>query len=283
MTRTVYINGRYCPEDEAKVSIFDRGLLFADGVYEVVGVMGGKLLDFAAHMARLDRSLGELEMKKPLSTDEILAVHRELVARNRITEGLVYMQVTRGAADRDFVFDDSLEPTVFLFTQEKPDLENHVANVGVALKSVPDLRWARRDIKSVGLLAQALAKQAAKAAGAYEALMIKDGLVTEGGATSAYIVKDDTVITRPLSNDILPGITRGALLALVKEHRVALEERPFTLEEAYDADEAFITGASTYVCPVIEIDGRKIGTGAPGPVVKRLREIYLEHARAGAI
>lgn len=283
MTRTVYLNGRYCPEDDAKVSIFDRGLLFADGVYEVVGVMNGKLVDYAGHMSRLDRSLRELDMKKPLDDDEFLAVHRELVKRNDISEGLVYLQVTRGAADRDFVFDDSLEPTVFLFTQVKPGLENHVANKGVTLKSVPDLRWARRDIKSVGLLAQVMAKQAAKAAGAHEALMIKDGYVSEGGSTTAYIVKDGTVITRPLSNDILPGITRAALLDLVKEKGVGLEERLFTLEEAYNADEAFITSASSYVCPVIAIDGRKIGGGEPGPVVRRLRDIYLNNARATAL
>ena len=283
MTRTVYLNGRYCPEDDAKVSIFDRGLLFADGVYEVAGVMGGKLVDYAGHMSRLDRSLRELDMKKPLDDDEFLAVHRELVKRNDISEGLVYLQVTRGAADRDFVFDDSLEPTVFLFTQVKPGPENHVANKGMTLKSVPDLRWARRDIKSVGLLAQVMAKRAAKAAGAHEALMIKDGYVSEGGSTTAYIVKDGTVITRPLSNDILPGITRAALLDLVKEKGVGLEERLFTLEEAYNADEAFVTSASSYVCPVIAIDGRKIGGGEPGPVVRRLRDIYLNNARATAL
>jgi D-alanine transaminase len=245
--------------------------------------LDGKLLDFAGHMRRLDRSLGELGMKKPLSTDEILAVQRKLVEANGLAEGLVYMQVTRGATDRDFVFSDDLAPTVFMFTQEKPAEESRKAETGVALKSVPDQRWARRDIKTVGLLAQVLAKQAAKDAGAYEALMVQDGVVTEGGATSAYIVKDDAVITRPLSNAILPGVTRASLLELVRVNDIRLDERPFTLEEAYAADEAFITGASTYVCPVVEIDGRPLGGGKPGPLVRQLQEIYLAHARASAI
>ncbi len=283
MTRTVYLNGAFCAEGEAKVSIFDRGLQFADSVYEVVGVIDGKLLEFAGHMRRLDRSLGELGMAKPLTTDQILAVHRELVARNGVAEGLVYMQITRGTAERDFVFADDLTPTVIMFTQEKPPSESRAYREGVALKSVPDLRWARRDIKTVGLLAQVLAKQAAKAAGAYEALMVKDGFVTEGGATSAYIVKDKTVITRPLSNDILPGVTRASVLALIAANDLVLDERLFTLEEAYEADEAFITGASTYVCPVVEIDGRPLGSGVPGPLVRRLQEIYMAHARASAI
>ena len=283
MTRTVYLNGAFCPEGDAKVSIFDRGLLFADGVYEVVGVLDSKLLDFAGHMGRLDRSLGELGMAKPLTTEQILAVHRELVALNGAQEGLIYMQITRGCAERDFVFPEGLTPTVIMFTQEKTASENRAYREGVALKSVPDLRWARRDIKTVGLLAQVLAKQAAKEAGAYEALMVKDGFVTEGGATSAYIVKDNAVITRPLSNDILSGVTRASLLALMAANDLTLDERLFTLEEAYDADEAFITGASTYVCPVVEIDGRPLGSGAPGPLVRQLQEIYLAHARAAAI
>lgn len=281
--RTVFLNGAYCPENEARVSIFDRGLLFADAVYEVVGVLDGRLVDFASHMSRLDRSLGELDISKPLSTDRILQAFRHLVEMNSMVEGLVYLQITRGCADRDFVFPADLVPTVFMFTQEKPVVENRAAIDGIALKSVPDQRWARRDIKTVGLLAQVLAKQAAKAGGADEALMVMDDLVTEGGATSAYIVRDGVIITRPLSNDILPGVTRASLLALSRERGIAIHERPFSLAEAYDADEVFITGASTYVCPVVQIDGRPIGTGTPGPVVRRLREICLSHARAGAV
>jgi len=282
MSRLVYCNGDYCSEEEAKVSIFDRGLLFADGVYEVVGVLEGKLLDFDRHMARLARSLGELSMENPLSRDELLEIHRRLVAENGITEGLVYLQITRGAADRDFVWEEGMTPTVFLFTQEKPLMEDRETQTGIAMKSVEDLRWARRDIKSVGLLAQVLAKRAAKAAGAKEALMVMDGVVTEGGATSVFIVKDGKVITRPLSNLILPGVTRGALLELAEETDIEIEERPVTLAETYEADEAFITGASTF-WPVIEIDGKRIGGGQPGPVARRLRELYLKHARATAI
>ncbi|MEM7225127.1 MAG: D-amino-acid transaminase [Pseudomonadota bacterium] len=284
MGRTVYLNGEYYPEDEAKVSIFDRGLLFADGVYEVVGVLDRKLMNFAGHMARLDRSLGELGLKKPLTTEQIHDVLRELVRRNDLDEGLIYLQITRGVADRDFVFDGDLTPTIFLFTQVKPVSENQVVRDGIAMKSVPDIRWARRDIKSVALLAQVLAKQAAKEAGAYEALMHHDGVVTEGGATSAYIIKDGAVITRPLSNTILPGVTRASLLDLIKANPgLRLEERPFTLEEAYGADEAFITGASTCIAPVIRIDDKPVGTGKPGPLVQQLQGIYMEKVRAGLI
>lgn len=283
MSRTVFLNAVYCPEEEAKISIFDRGLLFAEGVYEVTGVLDGKLVEFAPHMARLDRSLGELGMPKPYSTEELLEVHRELVHRNAVEEGLVYLQITRGSADRDFIPVEGMRPTVFLFTQHKPAVENESAKTGIALKSVPDQRWARRDIKTVGLLAQVRAMQEAKAAGAYEALMVEDGFVTEGGATSAYIVKDGKIITRPLSNRILAGVTRASLLELAKDTDIELEERPFTLEEAYAADEAFITGASTYVCPVIKIDNYKISSGRPGPVVRRLQKIYLTEARSNAI
>ncbi len=283
MTRTVYVNGRYCAPEEASVSIFDRGLLFADAVYEVAGVFEGRLIDFAAHMRRLVRSLGEMRIEPPMTEDEILAVMRELVARNRVDEGLVYMQVSRGVEERDFVPGKDLVSTVFMFTQEKPPAENRAAEVGIAVKSVPDLRWARRDIKTVGLLGQVMAKRAAKEADCEEAWMIEDGYVTEGGATSAYIVKDGVLVTRPLSNRILAGVTRAALLALAAENTVRIEERLYTIEEAYEADEAFITGASTYVCPVVKIDDRTIGGGRPGPVVRRLQEIYLDFVRESAI
>lgn len=283
MTRTVYVNGRYCAPEEASVSIFDRGLLFADAVYEVAGVFEGRLIDFAAHMRRLARSLGEMRIEPPMTEDEILAVMRELVTRNRVDEGLVYMQITRGIEERDFVPGDGLVPTVFMLTQEKPRAENRAAEVGIAVKSVPDLRWARRDIKTVGLLGQVMAKRAAKEAGCEEAWMIEDGYVTEGGATSAHIVKDGVLVTRPLSNHILAGVTRAALLALAAENAVRIEERLYTIEQAYEADEAFITGASTYVCPVVRIDDRTIGDGRPGPVVRRLQEIYLDFIRKNAI
>lgn len=283
MSRVVYVNGEYCDAADAKVSIFDRGLTFADAIYEVVAVMDGKLIDFPGHMSRLSRCLGELDIPQPLDSDEILAIHRELVQRNELVEGLIYMQISRGVAERDFVVTEDLSPTVIMFTQEKPLIENQASREGIKLKSVPDIRWARRDIKTVGLLAQVLAKKAAKDAGAYEALMIKDGYVTEGGSSSAFIVKDKQVITRPLSTDILAGITRASLLALANEQDITIEERNFTLNEAYEADEAFITAASTYVCPVIGIDDRPVGDGKVGPVVRRLQQIYIDNARATAV
>ncbi len=284
MSRTVYLNGDFCVAEDAKISIFDRGLLFADAVYEVAGVIDGKLLDFASHMQRLERSLKEMRIPAPLGSDEILAVMRELVRLNAVDEGLVYMQITRGSeGDRDFIPQGDLKPTIFMFTQSKEEGERRAYREGIAMQSAMDIRWARRDIKTVGLMGSVFAKWIAKEAGAAEVLMHQDGFVTEGGATSFYLVKDDTVVTRPLSHDILPGCTRKALLALVEKHGVALDERLFTLEEARSADEAFITGASTYVCPVVRIDGRTIGDGKPGPLTLRLQEIYMDFARRDAI
>ncbi len=284
MSRTVFINGRFCKPEEATVSIFDRGLLFADAIYEVAGVIDGKLLSFSTHMARLERSLGEMKMKRPMSDEEILATMREMVRLNEVKEGLVYMQITRGSdGDRDFLPKGGAEPTVFMFTQEKSAAETRENDEGIAIVSGPDIRWRRRDIKTVGLMGSVFAKMDAKEAGGAEVLMHEDGFVTECGCTSFYIVKDGTLITRPLSNDILPGCTRKSLLALVAENAVALEERKFTLDEARAADEAFITGASTYICPVTSIDGITLGDGKRGPVTKRLQEIYMDYARADAI
>ncbi len=284
MPEVVYLNGAYLPASEAKVSVFDRGLLFADSIYEVAGVIDGKLLDFEAHMARLDRSLAEMRTPAPLTHGEILAVMRELARREGVDEGLVYMQITRGATgDRDFLPPERATPTVFAFAQRKSEATKREIRDGVALKSAPDIRWGRRDIKTVGLMGSVFAKIAAKEAGADEALLHEDGFVTEGAATSFYIVKDGAVITRPLSNAILHGCTRKALLALIEDGAARLEERLFTLEEATGADEAFITGASTYVTPVVRIDGAALGDGRPGPITRRLQEIYVAFARANAI
>ncbi len=284
MTRTVYLNGDFLPADEAQVSIFDRGLLFADAIYEVAGVINGKLLDFASHMARMDRSLKEMRIPAPLSHEQVLAAMREMVRRNDIEEGLVYMQITRGSeGDRDFVPSREMTPTVFMFAQAKSDATRQENVDGVTMVSAPDIRWARRDIKTVGLMGSVFAKWIAKEAGADEVLMHQDGYVTEGGATSFYIVKDGTIITRPLSDAILHGCTRKAVLALVEQNDVALEERLFTLDEVYAADEAFITGASTYVCPVIRVDDVTLGGGQAGPVTRRMQEIYLAFAKADAI
>ncbi|MYM56104.1 D-amino-acid transaminase [Thalassovita mangrovi] len=282
MTRTVYLNGEYLPETEAKVSIFDRSFLMADGVYEVTSVLEGKLIDFDGHLARLERSLNELDMEKPEAFDDLLEIHRKLVELNDIDEGMIYLQVSRGSAgDRDFVFPDPevVKPTLVLFTQSKPGLANNpVAQKGLKVISIEDIRWGRRDIKTVQLLYPSMGKMAAKKAGCDDAWLVEDGHVTEGTSNNAYIVKGGTIITRDLSSDILHGITRAAVLRFAREAQMTVEERPFTIEEAQGADEAFVTSASTFVMPVVEIDGAKVGAGEPGPVAKRLREIYLEES-----
>ena len=285
--RTVYVNGEYLPENEAKISIFDRGFLMADGVYEVTSVLDGKLIDFAGHAKRLERSLSELEMPHPAELPYLLEIHRELVRLNEIDEGLVYLQITRGApADRDFVYPDpeTTTPTVVLFTQNKPGLaDSPAAKKGMKVISIEDQRWARRDIKTVQLLFPSMGKMMAKAAGADDAWMVEDGAVTEGTSNNAYIIKNNTIITRHLGNEILHGITRAAVLRFAKEAQMKVEERSFTIAEAQEADEAFITSASTFVMPVVEIDGAAVGAGTPGPVATRLREIYLDESRKVAI
>ena len=286
MTRIVYVNGDYLPETEARVSVFDRGFLMADGVYEVTSVLGGKLIDFAGHCRRLDRSLSELEISNPHSDDDWLAIHRELVARNGIVDGMVYLQVTRGnPGDRDFAYPPAdLPPTVVLFTQSKPGLaESPMAKTGWRVISIPDARWARRDIKTVQLLYPSMAKMMAKKAGVDDAWFVEDGFVTEGTSNNAYIVKGNRIITRALSNDILHGITRAAVLRFAREAQFEVEERNFTIAEAQAADEAFITSASAFVMPVVEVDGAKLGSGTPGPVAARMREIYLDEMRKAAV
>ncbi len=285
--RTVYVNGEYLPEDQAKVSIFDRGFLMADGVYEVTSVLDGKLIDFDGHAVRLQRSLDELDMAAPISKDDLLEVHRELVRLNGVEEGMVYLQITRGAPeDRDFVFPDpdTTPATVILFTQNKPGLaDSPAAQKGMKVISIEDMRWGRRDIKTVQLLYPSMGKMMAKKAGADDAWMVQDGFVTEGTSNNAYIVKGNKIITRALSNDILHGITRAAVLRFAREAQMEVEERNFSIDEAKEADEAFITSASTFVMPVVEIDGTALGDGVPGRVAPRLREIYLDESRKAAI
>ncbi len=281
--RIVYVNGEYLPESAATVSVFDRGFLMADGVYEVTSVLDGKLLDFEGHLKRLRRSLAEIDMPSPAGDEEIEAIHHELIARNGIQEGGVYLQVTRGPADRDFIFPENPQPTLVLFTQAKPLIDSKAAQSGIRVIAVPDIRWARRDIKTVQLLASSMAKMAARAAGKDDVWMVEDGHVTEGSSNNAYIVTHDgRIITRDLSTNILHGITREAVLRFCREAQMQVEERPFTLEEAKAAAEAFITSASTFVMPVVEIDGAPIGDGTPGPVARRLREIYIEESRRTA-
>ncbi len=285
MSRTVYVNGDYVPESEARVSVFDRGFLMADGVYEVTSVLDGRLVDFPGHMARLRRSLAELDMASPGSDDDLLALHRELVARNGIGHGMVYLQVTRGAAERDFAYPDPpVPPTLIAFTQAKPGLlDNPLARTGMSVVSIPDQRWARRDIKTVQLLYPSMGKMMAKAQGADDAWMVEDGVVTEGTSNNAYIVTGNTIVTRQLGPEILSGITRTAVLRLAQATQMRIEERPFTLEEARAADEAFVTSATTFVMPVVRIDGEPVGAGQPGPLATRLRALYIEEARRAAI
>lgn len=283
MSRIVYVNGVFLPEAEATVSIFDRGFLMADAVYEVTAVVDGKLIDFDGHVRRLGRSLSELGMENPLDADDLLGIHRELVERNGLEEGLVYLQITRGVADRDFAYPEAATPTVVLFTQVKPLSENDQAKTGIRVVSVDDQRWGRRDIKTVQLLYPSMAKMEARARGADDAWLVQDGLVTEGTSNNAYIVKEGAIITRHLSNDILHGITREAVLRYARERQMKIEERPFSIKEAQTADEAFITAASTFVMPVVAIDGQILGDGTPGPVARRLRAIYLDEGRKAAI
>src|SRR5712672_2696004 len=280
-----YVNGSFVPLSEAKVSILDRGFLFADGIYEVAAVLDGKLIDSASHLARLERSVCEISLVLPESTARIEEIQKDLVKRNNLVNGMVYLEVTRGAdTGRDFAFPKGVKPTLIMFTSVKDIVNAPSAKTGIGVITVPDLRWTRRDIKSVALLAQVLAKQAAAAAGAGEAWMIEDGKVTEGGSSSAFILtQDDVLVTRQNSSAILPGCTRKAVVALAEERQLRVEERAFSVEEALAAKEAFITSASLFVQAVVTIDGQRIANGTPGPMTDRLREIYVEFARATAV
>jgi len=277
LSRIVYVNGEFVAEEQARVSIFDRGFVFGDGVYEVVPVIRGRLADRDYFLQRLRRSLTELGIVWPCSEVEYQAVLEQLVARNSLTEGIVYTQVTRGVSDRQFTFPPDTPATMVAFTQMMSLLENPSVENGIAVVTTAEIRWLRRDIKSLNLLAQVLAKQYAADHGAGETWMIEDGLVTEGASSTAYIVKDGKLITRPLSNRILPGIRRRRLLELAAGAGIACEERPFSLEEAMAADEAFISSATTILHGVVSIDGKQVGEGMPGPVGRKLRQLYIRH------
>lgn len=284
MSDIAYVNGAYTPLADARISILDRGFLFADGVYEVAAVIDGRLIDNDAHLARLERSLKELRLESPVSMTEIVEIEKQLVARNNVSEGMVYLQITRGAAERDFSFPKGVKATLVGFAQKKNILASPYAEKGISVITVPDLRWARRDIKSVALLAQVLAKQAATEAGCQEAWMVDaDGFVTEGSSSTAFIVtKSGAIVTRPNSSMILPGCTRRSVLALAERHGLAFEERAFSVAEAHEAAEAFLTSASNLVLPIVAIDGKTIGDGAPGPHARKLRALYLDFARTEA-
>jgi D-alanine transaminase len=285
LEKIAYVNGSYLPLSEAKVSVLDRGFLFADGIYEVAAVLDGKLIDNASHLARLERSVREIKLPLPETLERIQEIQKELVRRNEVVNGLVYLEVTRGAdAGRDFAFPKGVRPTLVMFTSEKDIVGAPSARTGINVITVPDLRWTRRDIKSVALLAQVLAKQAAAEAGAGEAWMIEDGKVTEGGSSSCFILtQDDVIVTRQNGSEILPGCTRKAVVRLAEERQLRIEERAFSIEEALAAKEAFVTSASLFVQAVVAIDGKKVGSGKPGPMTERLREIYVDFARATAV
>lgn len=283
MTRIAYVNGDFVPLAEAKISVLDRGFLFADGVYEVTAVIDGKLVDNAPHLERLERSLREIEMDHPVPLEQITTLQLELAKRNNLTEGGIYLQVTRGAAERDFAYPKDTVPSLVMFTQERNLVNDPRAQTGVAVITTPDLRWKRRDIKSVAMLAQTMAKQEAAKVGAAEAIMVEDGVVTEGSSSTAWIVKDGKLITRNLTNSVLPGVTRRSVMAICEELGMDVEERTYTVEELYEADECFITAATTLVMPVVKVDDRHMSNGAPGPIATRLRELYIEMARATAV
>ena len=279
MSRIFYVNGSFVDEQDAKISVLDRGFLFADAVYEVSSVLNGKLVDNRAHIARLHRSLSELSIAPPCSDEELFGCQKQLLELNQLEEGLLYLQVSRGVADRDFSFPKDPSSSLVMFTQSKPLIDVPAAKTGINVISVPDIRWARRDIKTVGLLAPSLAKQQALDAGAQDAWMVEDGYVTEGTSNNAYIVRKDKVIqTRHLGNAILSGITRVAVLKFAREEGYTVEEEPFTVDQVKAAEEAFFTSASGFVMPVVSIDGESIGTGVPGTVTTRLRKIYIETA-----
>ncbi len=277
MTRQAWLNGVYVAADEAKISPFDRGFLFADGVYEVTAVYNGRTVDMERHLDRLERSLRELKFGAMPDRKELEEVHRRLIADNNITEGYIYLQVTRGAyGQRDFVAPAMPNLTCFAYAETKALIDTATARNGSRVISVPDIRWSRRDIKSVGLLAQALAKTEAKAQGVDDAWLVgPDGNITEGASANAWIVtRDGEIITRALSNMILAGITRHALFDSLGQQGRKITERSFTLDEAKNAAEAFTTSATGLVTPVIEIDGVKLGSGAPGPITRGVQKVY---------
>ena len=279
MSRIFYVNGSFVDEQDAKISVLDRGFLFADAVYEVSSVLNGKLIDNRAHLTRLHRSLQELAMAPPCSDEELVGNQKQLLKLNQLDEGLLYLQVSRGVADRDFAFPENPVSSLVMFTQTKSLIDAPSAKTGISVISVEDIRWKRRDIKTVGLLAPSLAKQQAIDAGANDAWMVEEGFVTEGTSNNAYIVRDNKIIqTRHLGNAILSGITRAAVLKFAQEEGYTVVEEPFTVDQVKQANEAFFTSASGFVTPVVSIDNQAIGAGTPGPVASRLRQVYIETA-----
>ena len=282
--RQVYINGDFKKEDEAKVSVFDRGLLFSDSLYEVTAVINGKLIDFNNHMKRLDRSMTELKFKKLLNHLDILIFHRKLIELNNLKEGMIYLQVTRGVADRSFDMPkDKIEPTVLAFTQEKKIIDSESAKNGIKVMTLDDMRWKRCDIKTTQLLYASMAKTEATEKGFDDAWMLREGYVTEGSSSNAWIIKGKIIMTRQSDNLILSGITRDAISKCAKDLGYEVVTKNITLQDAQSASEAFITSATACVMPVVKINASQIGDGKPGKFVTALREEYIKQALESAI
>lgn len=282
MDGIVFLNGEFMNANEAKISAFDRGFIFGDGIYEVVPVVGGVLVDKIDFWARFEASLAAISLKLPYDKWKFEEILKEAVARNDLKEGGVYIQITRGAAARSFAFIDGLEPTCFIFCYEAKITDNPLAKSGIEIASVPDIRWKRRDIKSVSLLAQCYAKNEAVKVGAFEGFMIEDGFVTEGTSSSAFIIKDGVLITKPLSNEILPGIRRKVILGFAGELGLKIEQRKFSMAEVYEADEVFISAATLPLLPVVKADGKPINGGKVGKYVPILRQMYIDKIKKEA-
>ena len=279
--RIVYVNGEFVAENEAKISVFDRGLLFADAVYEVSAIIDSNLIDNEAHLHRLERSLSELGMRSPVTNAELVELQHQLIEKNNLIEGWLYLQISRGAEDRNFNYADDLTPSLIMFTQTGNIVDLPKAKVGIKVKTIEDIRWQRRDIKTTMLLGQSLAKKQAIEAGYDDAWMVEDGVVTEGSSNNAYIItRDNEIYTRPVSNKILNGITRRAIIRLAQENNLTVIEDTFTVEQTKQAKEAFSTSASTFVMPVVNIDGTAIGNGKPGDLTLALRDYYITMAQA---
>jgi len=281
MTNIAYVNGAYEEIENAKVSIMDRGLLFADGVYEVAGVFDGVVIDNNSHILRLQRSLNEIKLTLPIELDELLIIQKKLIEINKLKEGTLYFHVTRGICQtRDFEFPEDQSPSLIMFVHHKQIMDLPIGRLNAKVMTLPDLRWKRRDIKSIALLPQVLAKQVAHENNCNEVWMYEDGYITEGGSSNAFIIKDNKLISRKNNEKILSGTTRQAVLKLLELEGLAFDERPFTIEEAYDADEAFYTSASVFVMPVISIDDRVINDGMPGNLTLKLRNLYENFAKS---
>jgi D-alanine transaminase len=279
MGRIVYVHGQFVREEEARIGLFDRGFLFGDAVYEVTAVIAGRMIDNDLHLARLERSLGELDIRLSLSRADIEAVQAGLIGRNALSDGVVYLQVSRGEADRDFFYPEAMEPKLIGFTQAKTLTGTKAQAEGIAVDLQPDPRWHRRDIKTTMLLGQVMAKQAARGRGFADVWLVEDGVVTEGASSTAHIITHDgRILTRAASEATLPGCTQRALARLCERHGLRIEERAFTPKEAQEAAEAFQTSASSLVTPVVRIGDQAVGNGRPGPMTRKLQALYLEAA-----